>query len=469
MKLVTQIHARYARLVRHGRHAMLVLGCALVLSLFVSSYWQATASLAALGVLQLQAERTGRLDSLLIQLVDAESGVRGYLLSRNRVYLEPYLNSLATIEYTLEDVRHDVEVVPENQEALAQLSGLIALKLRTLSAEMNQGRIGDDASRGAGSAEGRRYMDSIRKTLAEMKSRTLARGQRFLDESITHVQRTRWVVATLSGGALVLLTILFVVLRRQLRLRERIADLLQQENARLDGLVQARTAELSELASYLTNTREAEQARLARELHDELGALLTAAKMDAAWIVRKLEPAALAPHRERFERLLQTLDGGIALKRRIIDDLRPPLLQELGLVAALRTLGEDFATSSGVRVTLALPDTDIDLPPESSLALFRIAQEALTNIRRHAQARNVRLGLQLTSERMVLQVEDDGVGFDTSGSPRRKHGLAGMRHRVQMLLGEFAIDSRPGGGTRISASLPITAVVHGPLPNVAAQ
>lgn len=468
MKLVTPMHARYARLVRHGRHTMLVLGCALVLSLLVSSYWQATASLKALGVLQLQAERTGRLDSLLIQLVDAENGVRGYLLSRNRLYLEPYLNSLATIEYTLEDVRHDVEVVPENQEALAQLSGLIALKLRTLSAEMNQGTIGDDASRGAGSAEGRRYMDSIRKTLAEMKSRTLARGQRFLDKSITHVQRTRWVVATLSGGALVLLTTLFVVLRRQLRLREQIADLLQQENARLDGLVQARTAELSDLASYLTNTREAEQARLARELHDELGALLTAAKMDAAWIVRKLEPAALAPHRERFERLLQTLDGGIALKRRIIDDLRPPLLQELGLVAALHTLGEDFAKSSGVRVTLALPDTDLDLPPESSLALFRIAQEALTNIRRHAQARNVRLGLQLTPEHMILQVEDDGVGFDASRSPRRQHGLAGMRHRVQMFLGEFAIDSRPGKGTRIAASLPLAAVVQGPSPSAVA-
>ncbi|NMG74679.1 CHASE3 domain-containing protein [Aromatoleum diolicum] len=462
MQLITPLQSRSGRFTRHGRHAMLALGCALVLSLFVSSFWQATASLKALGELQLQAERTGRLDSLLIQLVDAENGVRGYLLGRDRNYLEPYLNSLATIEYTLEDVRHDVEIVRDNQEALAQLTGLITLKLRILSGEVARARGGPDAPRGATGTAGRRYMDSIRKTLAEMKSRTVAHGQRSFDASIAHVERTRWVVATLSAGALVLLTALFVVLRRQIALREQIADLLQQENEQLERLVRARTVELSDLASYLTNTREAEQARLARELHDELGALLTAAKMDAAWVVRKLEPAALAPHRERFERLLKTLDSGIALKRRIIDDLRPPLLQDLGLVAALRTLGEDFAKSSGVRVTLELPDTDLELPPESSLALFRIAQEALTNIRRHAQAHNVKLGLQLAPERMILRVEDDGVGFDASRTPQRQHGLAGMRHRVQMFFGEFAIDSRPGAGTRIRATLPLAAVVQGP-------
>ena len=170
---------------------------------------------------------------------------------------------------------------------------------------------------------------------------------------------------------------------------------------------------------------------------------------------------ALAPHRERFERLLTTLDSGIALKRRIIDDLRPPLLQDLGLVAALRTLGEEFARSSGIRVTLDLPDTDLDLPPESSLALFRIAQESLTNIRRHAQARSVRLSLELSREHMILRVEDDGVGFDASHTQHRRHGLAGMRHRVQMFFGEFAIDSRPGAGTRVTATLPLAAVVQG--------
>lgn len=452
MKLITPIraYARAERIARLGRHGLLALGCALVLSLFGSSFWQAGTSLEALGKLQLHAERTGRIDSLMIQLVEAENGVRGYLLTRNRAYLEPYLNSLATVTYTLDDIHADLGTGPDNERLLAQLTGLITLRMRILSDEVERGQLVDRSA----SADGRRYMDDIRKTLGEIKARTRAQGQQSFDESIAHVDRTRWVVATLAGGALALLVVLFLVLRAQVRLREQNARLLAQENARLEAQVRARTAELSDLASYLTNTREAEKARLARELHDELGALLTAVRMDVAWLVRKLDPAALAAHRERFDRLLEALDSGIALKRRIIEGLRPPLLKELGLVAALRALGEEFAQGGDIAVALDLPATDIELPPESALALFRIAQEALTNIRRHARARSVRLGLRAEPGGIRLSVEDDGVGFDPSSLAGRRHGLAGMRHRVQMFSGAFEVDSAPGAGTRIVATLP---------------
>lgn len=451
------IELRATRLARRWRQIMLALGCALVLSLLGTSVWQTAVSLDALGALQMQAGRVGRLDSMLIQLVDAESGARGYLLSRNPAYLEPYLNSLSTIEFTLEEIRRDVGPASQDQEAFARLSELTTLKLRILSEAVTRGTRGDEAPRGPDTSEGQRHMDMIRKTLAEMKSRMVAQGQHSLEQSITHVYRTRWVVAALSGGALVLLGVLFVVVQRQFRLREQIADLLRSENARLDGQVRARTAELSDLASYLTRTREAEMDRLARELHDELGALLTVARMDAAWLVRELDGVMSGPCRERFDRLLHGLDGGITLKRRIIDDLRPPLLQELGLLAALRALGEDFAKEGGARMILDLPQGDLALPPQPSLALFRIAQEALTNIRRHAHARNVTLRFTLTPERMVLEVEDDGVGFDPTRTAAGIHGLAGMRHRVQMFSGEFSIDSGPGKGTRIIASLPLAA------------
>lgn len=437
---------------RRWRLTLLGLGCALVILVLASSYWQATASLQALDALQAQSERIGRLDSLLIQLADAESGVRGYLLSRNRAYLEPYNAGIATIGYTLEDIRRDLAPSGANDAALADLSGLVALKLHILADAVERGTVGDEAPRGKG-ADGKRYMDRIRDTLAELKARELAEGRLSFERSIEHFHRTRWVVAALAGGALVLLLVLYIVLQRQLQLREQIADLLRGENQRLDALVQARTDELSNLASYLTNTREAEQARLARELHDELGSLLTAVKMDAAWLVRKLDPEALAPYRERFDRLLRTLDTGIALKRRLIDDLRPPLLQELGLVAALRALGEDF-TAGDTRIHLDLPDEDIALPPERALALYRIAQEGLTNIRKHAQARNVRLGLRLNAGRVALSLADDGRGFDPAQTSRRRHGLAGMRHRVQMFSGDFEVASRPGEGTRITASIP---------------
>ncbi|NMG45403.1 histidine kinase [Aromatoleum toluvorans] len=464
MSLMTPIraYARAERTARIGRQGLLALGCVLVLSLFASSFWQAGTSLEALGKLQLHAERTGRVDSLMIQLVEAENGVRGYLLTRNRAYLEPYLNSLATLNYTLDDIHLDLGKGPENEQILSHITGLITLRMRILSDEVERGQLADRSA----SADGRRYMDDIRKTLGEIKRRTRAQGQRSFDESIAHVDRTRWVVATLAGGALALLVILFLTLRAQMRLREQIATLLTRENARLEGQVRARTAELSDLASHLTNTREAEKARLARELHDELGALLTAVRMDVAWIARKLEPAALAPHRERFDRLLHTLDSGIALKRRIIDDLRPPLLKELGIVAALRTLGEEFAKNAGIGVALDLPGDDLPLPEETSLALFRIVQEALTNVRRHAHAQHVELSLQITPERVQLVVADDGAGFDADAA-RGRHGLAGMRHRVQMFAGELAIDSGPGRGTRIRASLPCEWIRPGEAPQSA--
>lgn len=439
---------------RHWRQVLLALGCVLVILLLVASFWQSNASLQALGKLQAQSERISRLDSLLIQLADAESSVRGYLLSRNREYLEPYEASLATIRYTLEDIRDDLASSRENDAILADLSELVTLKMRILADAVKGRTVSEEAPKGAGAADGKRYMDRIRDTLAEIKRRELVEGQHSLESSVNYFHRTQWVVATLAGGAFLLLLLLYSVLQRQLELREQIADLLRGENQRLDALVQERTDELSHLASYLTNTREAEQARLARELHDELGSLLTAAKMDASWIVRQLDPATPAAVRERLERLQEALHNGILLKRRLIDDLRPPLLKELGLVAALRALAEDFARSSETRVVLDLPETDLDLPPEQALALYRIAQEGLTNIRKHAAARTVQLGLAVAKDRVILHLEDDGRGFNPAQAGRRRHGLAGMRHRVQMFAGDFSLVSRPGHGTRIVAGIP---------------
>ena len=240
-------------------------------------------------------------------------------------------------------------------------------------------------------------------------------------------------------------------------LRERIAGLLAGENQRLDREVRARTIELSSLASYLTNAREAEQAHLARELHDELGALLTAAKLDADWIARKL-PQEVREHLDtRISRLQHTLSEGIALKRRIIDDLRPPLLKDLGLIAALKALLEDFAIDGEPIVHTDLPDENTPgLPPEQSLALFRIAQESLTNIRKYAAAKNVWVSLRLDAGVAHLEVRDDGCGFSGAALPAAsRHGLAGMKHRVQSHAGKFELQTAPGQGTRISARIPL--------------
>ena len=444
---------RLGRSYRH--HLILALGFVFVLLLLGSSHWQGTASLKALGNLRHQGERVERLDSLLIQLMDAENAVRGYLLTGNRAHLEPYENSLATVNDTLEEIRRDIGGQRENDDALADLSGLVAIKLKSLDEAVERGIAGVETR-----IQGKRYTDRIRDRILGLNASLATKGQISFARSIRHVERTRWVVATLAVGALALIAILFLVLERQIRLRGQVASLLEGENQRLDALVRERTAELSDLATYLTNVREAEKGRLARELHDEMGSLLTAAKMDSGWIARKLDEAAVTSCQERLARLEKILDAGIALKRRIIDDLRPPLLDMLGLVSALRDLGQEFTRDANEDLSLELPATDLDVEPALALAVFRIAQEALTNIRKHAGARRVRLALRVGDDHWLeLAVEDDGQGFQAGRTRWGHHGLAGMRHRVQMCGGEFALDSRPGEGTRIAVRLPMAAAV----------
>lgn len=437
------------RLASNWHPLLLVLGCAFVLLLLGSSHWQATASLRALGNLRQQAERVERLDSLLIQLMDAENAVRGYLLSGNRAHLEPYEKTLVTANLTLEGIRGDLAPSPDNDAALADLSGLVAIKLRSLGQAVERGMAGGETR-----TEGKRYTDRIRDRIFGLKARLAAEREASYERSINHVADTRWMVSTLAAGVLILMAILFLVIKRQFELREQLATLLQSENQRLDMLVQERTAELSDLASYLTNAREVEKARLARELHDELGALLTVAKMESGWLARKLEGTALPNCAEHLARLDGMLDSGIALKRRIIDDLRPPLLEALGLVSTMRDLGEEFSQSSGQKLSLELPADDLDLPPATALALFRIAQEALTNIRKHARAKHVKLALRHVEGGLELEIEDDGIGFQTGWVRGRHHGLAGMKHRVQMCAGDFSLISKPGEGTRLLVRIP---------------
>lgn len=441
---------------RQWHHLLLALGGTFVLLVLGSSLWQATASLRALGDLRQQAVRIEHLDTLLIQLMDAENAVRGYLLSGNRAHLGPYASTRETASAMVEEIRLDL-ASPSNDEALADLAGLVAIKLRSLGNLVEHG-----APREETLNEGKRYTDRIRDRILSLKTGLAAEGNDSFARSTRHVERTRWVIATLAVGALALMVFLHFVLKRQFKLREQIAHLLHRENQRLDAEVQERTAELSDLASYLTNAREAEKARLARELHDELGALLTAAKMESGWIARHLDAPGPASCRERLARLDQLLDGGIALKRRIIDGLRPPLLEMLGLVATLRALGEEFVQGDGESLTLELPEDDIDIAPAPALALFRIAQEALTNIRKHADAHRVKLALRLTAQWLELEIEDDGKGFRSGGDGGRHHGLAGMRHRVLMYAGEFSLTSQPETGTRIVVRLPLSATVAAP-------
>lgn len=256
------------------------------------------------------------------------------------------------------------------------------------------------------------------------------------------------MITRVAVHALVVLSVLALLLFvRQLRARDEERG---EERDRLETKIRERTFELHALATSMVTAREDERARLARELHDEMGGLLTAMKLEFARLKRTaaLPEGALA----RVQGIEARLNDGIALKRRIIENLRPSSLDQLGLRAALQLLCDDVAQNAGLDVQTALED--VSLCRDAELALYRLVQESLTNTVKYAKATQVHVLLAAVGGMAVLQVQDDGQGFDPRVARPGHHGLAGMRIRMESHAGSLLIDSAPGRGTRIRAELP---------------
>jgi signal transduction histidine kinase len=226
---------------------------------------------------------------------------------------------------------------------------------------------------------------------------------------------------------------------------------LEAERDALESQVLERTARLTELATHLQQAVEEERAHLARELHDELGALLTAAKLDVARLKSRL-PADSPELADRLKHLTETLNQGIALKRRIIEDLRPSSLSNLGLVASLDILLREFGERSHLELESALEP--VNLSETSDLTIYRVVQESLTNISKYAKATRVTVTLKNYVYHAEVSITDNGTGFDPNIVPQASHGLVGMHHRIEACGGRLDVVSSPGQGTRITATIP---------------
>jgi signal transduction histidine kinase len=231
----------------------------------------------------------------------------------------------------------------------------------------------------------------------------------------------------------------------------------QQAAESIDALerqVAERTSELSSLSEFLQTHSEREKALLARELHDSLSSILTPAKMDLTWLEGRL-----ADHPEygaRIKRLSALIDSGIDLKRRIIENLRPSLLDHLGLASALHWYVQETCRAAGIESRLMVSERLERLPSDLEIALYRLVQESVNNIVKHAQAKTLDLTLDRTDDGLQLTIADDGVGIaDLEYAKRLSHGLAGMMHRVRSVGGSFDVRSQPGKGTRIDVFVPL--------------
>jgi signal transduction histidine kinase len=390
---------------------------------------------------------------LMQNVLDAETGQRGYLLTGEASYREPYDTAVTQVGGRLEELRRLYADRPDDARRFEVLTHHVARKLAEMETSVRLRRDGDEqAWKFVMTTDiGREEMTAIRgqtELLIGLSNEALRQGQTQIEKAlrfgrlgIVAIVATAWVA-------------FWLYLRQTHAMRsigERQQEILQGERNALETQVQERTANLKELATHLQEVRETERGYLARELHDELGSLLTAAKLDVARLKSRLADAPDAM--QRLQHLTELLNSGIALKRRIIEDLRPSSLSNLGLVASLEILGREFADQSGLQVEMVLEPVDTD--ESRQLTIYRMVQESLTNIGKYAKATEVTVTMMNQGSHATIEVADNGSGFDTLHVRASTHGLAGMRHRVEAAQGELVVESTPGSGTRLTASLPL--------------
>ena len=401
--------------------------------------------------------RQQALSEFIALMTDAESGQRGYLLTGEISYLQPYTEAVANVEAALDRV-HEAYGGSDDSREFHELRILTGKKLGelddTLALFKKKGPA--PAVSVVRTDVGKRTMDEITKIVTAMR---LTESQ-VLSAATAQWQAdfrlSRWVSAAgvvLNIGLVLLATRLVY---SDMRRRARQSANLRNQKLELEHQVDERTRELTALSTHLQGVSEQEKSALARELHDELGGLLVAARMDLSWLQQRL-PTSDPSIEQRFKRIHESLSAGVDLKRRVVEELRPTLLDNMGLFAAVRWQFKETCRRAGLKCTEAIPEDEPKFNPDAAIGVFRIAQEALTNILKHAEAKSADLAIGIDGDTFVLRVADDGRGI----APARlqtitsHHGLASMRHRIAALGGTWEVSSPKTGGTVVTAVIPL--------------
>jgi signal transduction histidine kinase len=412
--------------------------------------------------IQIHAQRQRSLGDLSQLLRQAESSQRGYILLGNAGYLNPFTQASARFDSVLNQLamafttaeappRADIEQLKHLSRAkFAEMHQAVEL-FQTLGRAAALQLIRTDV----GAATMTEIDDLVNKIEAQDTNETL--------EATREWKTNRWVSVAVTSAALLasagLLLLLTRLTLRQLRSKERQAEQLATRQGELEQLVQQRTEELSVLSTHLQTLAEREKAALSRELHDELGGLLVAARMDLSWLEERVnsdDPQVKA----YFWRIQQALEQGFDFKRRVIENLRPTLLDNLGVFSALRWQVAEYCERAGVKSVERYPAEEPQLTSQAAIAVFRIAQEALTNVLKHAQARTVEVVIEIQPPWLLLRVRDDGIGLALNRlRALGSHGFAAMRQRARGLGGQLELRRPAQGGTQIDVRLPLERVL----------
>ena len=427
-----------------------ILAAAILIFINEASFHESTSATA--NIQEAQRSRTA-VNKLLQNMLDAETGQRGYLLTGDLRYLKPYNAAVEETGQNLDNLRLFLTPYKEQLAELNALSRSISEKMAEMDLTVRMRREGrEDAWKFVITTDvGEEQMQLIRQQamrLTEINTQKMEIGQEQIRKTL---QLSRIGVTIMALAGMLAFYMYLLQTKALLSSGHKEQETLQHERDQLGLQVMERTATLAELATHLQNVREDERGHLARELHDELGALLTAAKLDVARIKSRLGgnyPEAT----ERLEHLTSTLNSGIALKRRIVEDLHPSSLSHLGLVASLEILAREFQERSGLVISTNLEHVELD--SSSQLTIYRLVQESLTNISKYASAKKVCVKLESTDGYAIVEVVDDGKGFNTNEVGAGSYGLTGMRHRVEAISGKLTVSSAEGRGAHIMAVVP---------------
>ncbi|MBY0239067.1 MAG: CHASE3 domain-containing protein [Burkholderiaceae bacterium] len=442
---------------------ILCITCALILIANGFSLYLNLQSLRGANTQLAQTSRVAeRLQYLNVLVLGAESSMRGYFTSGKESYLGPTRTVAAETEAEFTELEKLLAENPAQLKNLAQLRTLVRRKLGLMAQAIEVYRHGglDDIVTIAKVSDVRSAMDEIRLQVVimvqEQNEMLKKRSEGFYDE----YHKAIWLGMGINAVAIVVLIAFYQQVRRSFMNRAAAEQALQSANENLESTVEQRTEQLSVLSRHLISISEEEKVRLSRELHDEMGANLTAISMDIAAVMQQLQKTQpeLAL---QLKRARATLVDTVEMKRRIIENLRPSLLDNLGLCAAIESYCQEFTRMSSVRC-----DTDVASHIDSvaksrdsslAIALFRIVQESLTNIRKYAKASHVTVTLQCADEILTLRVIDDGIGIASNTIVKpMSHGLLGMRERALLLGGTLTIRrGRNEQGTCIEVHIPL--------------
>jgi signal transduction histidine kinase len=418
-----------------------LLALALLIVLGVSDFRKLSHASVVLDQARAASASTER---LLVTLLDAETGQRGFLLTSSPAFLHPYQDAVKKFEPTLSEFREATGALPLDEANCKKIESLGQGKMAELEATLRMAKSGSRSQvlEAVDTVEGNRLMAQIRALGTHIEA--VYAGYAAQQQLRVADRQLAATAVTGVGCGLVAVILIWAV--------NRLGDT-QAEQTQLLLKISNREKQYRQLADRLQSVREEERAHLAREIHDVLGQAFTGIKLDIAAASRRLDLDDKQAASEKLKIGIQSVDESIRLLRRIASELRPPLLDHIGLVAAVKAYADEYTARTGIVCRVTGDDARLPLSADERIAIYRIYQESLTNIARHSGVKEAFVHVAASSNSVSLRVEDKGVGFDTK-KYETSLGLLGMRERARSIGATFTIHGGPGQGTVVELVLP---------------